>query len=549
MGFLKIKLFERNEVHENTPKEIYNYRIYLAAIVSSFAAVIIGYDAGFIGGTVALTSFMNEFGYSAMTSAEQTLIDANIVSVFQAGAYFGSFFIYPIGQKLGRRVGLIISGFFLVVGAGISLASKSSVGLGPIYAGRVISGLGVGGCSSLAPIYVSEIAPPSIRGQLVGMYEIAWQVGGVVGYWINYGVSTTMATSRSQWLIPFAVQLVPSGVFFIGLFFIPESPRWLYSEHKDAKARSNLAFLRNLPVDHEYIKYEVNNIERSLEEHEAKIGRGFWAPFKYVFTSKQVMYRLLLSTSLFPMQNGSGINAVTYYSPTVFKSLGISGTNTSLLSTGIFGIIKALSSLFWLFFIVDAVGRRASLMYGSIPCCICMWYIGAYIKVSDPAARLAAGDTEMNSAGKGALAMFYIWAFAFGISWNGNVWVYNSEIFDQSIRTLTQAINASSNWFFAFIMGRFTGKMFTAMGYGVYFLFAGMMAVSPIVVFLFYPETKGIPLEGIDYLFEKGVPAWKARDYALGMIRSEDEEIAYAEKADVETVENLAAAETKEQMR
>ena len=135
---------------------------------------------------MSLASFQDEFGFAQMSSSERTLILSNVVSVFQAGAFWGAIFMYPIGELLGRKIGLLISGFLLTFGAAISLVSNHDRGLGAIYAGRVITGLGIGGCSGLAPIYVSEISPVAIRGRLIGCWEVSWQVGGIIGYWINY---------------------------------------------------------------------------------------------------------------------------------------------------------------------------------------------------------------------------------------------------------------------------------------------------------------------------------------------------------------------------
>ena len=126
-----------------------------------------------------------------------------------------------------------------------------------------------------------------------------------------------------------------------------------------------------------------------------------------------------------------------------------------------------------------------------------MWYIGAYDYVAAPAARLATGDTQMDAGGKAAQGLLYIWTFFYGASWNGTPWVINSEIFSQDVRTFTQAINAASNWFWAFIMGRFTGQAFEATSYGLYFVFAACMIVFPLFIFLFE------------------VPAWRAREYAM----------------------------------
>lgn len=497
----------------SVPDEIFNLKIVLVAITAASAAIIIGYDSGFIGGTVSLTSFQLEFKFAQMTSTEQANVEANVVSVFQAGAYFGCLFFYPIGEILGRKIGLVLSGFFLTFGAAISLISNEHRGLGAIYAGRVLTGFGIGGCSGLAPIYVSEISPPSIRGKLIGCWEISWQIGGIVGYWINYGVSQNLPDSRKQWLIPFAIQLIPSAIFWAFCFTVPESPRFLLAKGKIDKARKNLSYLRNLPEDHPYSIHEIELVSRSIEENFAETGKGFLGPLKALFFTKKLAYRLLLSVSLFMMQNGFGINAVTYYSPTIFKSLGVTGSDSTLLSTGIFGVLKAVAAVVWVFLLVDRFGRRVCLCFVCLPCTFCMWYIGAYVKIADPAARIASGNTSSTPGGTAAKAMLYIWTVFYGSTWNGTPWVIGAELFPQSVRAVAQAINASSNWFWAFIIGHFTGKALDNIGYGFYFLFAACSAVFPVVVYCLYPETKNVPLEAMDYLFE--VPAWRAHSYAL----------------------------------
>jgi MFS family permease len=146
---------------------------------------MIGYDSAFIGTTLALDSFKAEFAFDTMSKATQNLISANIVSCYQAGAFFGAFFAYPIGHFWGRRIGLLVAGLVFILGAGLMLGVNADRGLGLLYAGRVLAGLGVGAGSNITPIYISELAPPAIRGRLVGVYELGWQVGGLVGFWIN----------------------------------------------------------------------------------------------------------------------------------------------------------------------------------------------------------------------------------------------------------------------------------------------------------------------------------------------------------------------------
>ncbi|PQE22913.1 quinate permease protein [Rutstroemia sp. NJR-2017a BBW] len=482
---------------------------------------MIGYDSAFIGGTIALTSFKKEFDWASYSTEEANLISENIVSVYQAGAFFGALFAYAAGHYCGRKLGLQIFSAIFLLGAGLMLGANGNRGLGLIYGGRVLAGIGVGGASNLTPIYISELAPPAIRGRLVGLYEMGWQIGGVVGFWINYGVSTTMPADHAQWIIPFAIQLIPAGLMFAGLFLIKESPRWLMSKGKRTEALKNLCWIRKLPSDDIYMLEEVSAIDAALEHQHSTVGLGFWQPFRALGNDKKVMYRFALGCSLFFWQNTSGINAINYYSPTVFKEIGVVGTNASLLTTGIFGVIKAVVTLVWLFFLIDNFGRRNLLIYGAFGGAVCLYYVGAYIAVADPASH---PTTSLTPGGKSAMAFFYLWTACYTPSWNGTPWVINSEMFPQNVRTLGQAFAAASNWFFNFLVARFTAQMFSAMGYGVFLFFASLMMCSIVFVWFLVPETKGIPLESMDRLFSKDLKARHAHKIVMAEL-AEDEEL------------------------
>ena len=335
----------------------------------------IGYDSAFIGTTLALPSFTEEFKFDDLSDTKLALTKANIVSVYQAGAFFGSFFAYTSAYFLGRKKSLWVFASVFVLGAGLMLGANGDRGLGLILGGRVLAGIGVGGASMVVPIYISEIAPPAVRGQLVGIYELGWQIGGLVGFWINFGLNETMAPSHKQWIIPFAVQLIPAGLLLIGAFWIRESPRWLLSNGRREQAISNLCWIRQLAADDLYIVEEVAFLDAALEAQQAVIGSGFWTPFKALASNRKVQWRFFLGGMLFLWQNGSGINAINYYSPTVFASIGITGTNTSFLTTGLFGVVKTTLTLVWLFFLIDRLGRRNLLMIGAAGGSICMWII------------------------------------------------------------------------------------------------------------------------------------------------------------------------------
>jgi len=185
-----------------TPKTVYNWRVYACAAVASFASCMIGCtltffitvchrntnpwplidDSSFIGTTLSLQSFSTEFRFEDLDKDQLALTKANIVSVYQAGAFFGSLFAYAFAYYLGRRKSLWVFTTVFILGAGLMLGANGERGLGLILGGRVLAGIGVGGASMVVPIYISEIAPPAVRGRLVGLYELGWQIGGLVGF-------------------------------------------------------------------------------------------------------------------------------------------------------------------------------------------------------------------------------------------------------------------------------------------------------------------------------------------------------------------------------
>lgn len=501
-----------------TPPSVYNWRVYLLAVIASCGSNMIGYTSAFIGTTVTLSSFKAEFGLDAMSASERSLISEDIVSLFIAGAFFGALLTYVLSHWIGRKYCLAIASAMFALGSGLQCGANSSRGLGILYAGRVLSGLGTGVASNIIPIYLSELAPPAIRGRLVGLYELGWQIGGLLGFWINYGVEAHMKPSRSQWIIPFAIQLIPSGLLFVGSLWIRESPRWLFFHNRPKQAMENLCWIRQLDAGEMYIIEEVAGIDNAVESQKMVVGTGLFQPFKAISKDRSMQWRLFLGCMLFFWQNGSGINAINYYSPTIFLSLGIE-SNTVNLMTGIFGVIKAIMTFVWLLFLVDQLGRRKLLLIGAITGSICMWVIGSYICVAKPTEN---PSDHLTGGGIAAVVFFYLWTAVYTPTWNGTPWVINSEFFDPNFRSIAQACTTASNWLFNFLVSRFTEQMFAAMGYGVYFFFATLSFFAFFYAFFLIPETSGIPLEKMERLFEIK-PIWKANETLKEELAREEE--------------------------
>jgi sugar porter (SP) family MFS transporter len=385
------------------PKQVYNYTIVFLACCASFASLLIGYDSAFLGGTIALPAFKHAFGNLDPNTS------GNLVITYQAGAVVGAMLAYPMGFYWGRRWALISCAMTFLIAAIVMVIASPSTGLAPIYAGRTVAGLAIGAASNLTPLYIGEIAPTSIRGMLVGIFELGWQVGAIIGFFINYAVSIHYSnTSKEQWLIPFAVQLIPGGLFALTAPFLIESPRWLLSKDRNDEAIARLTRIRKLPADHEYIVDEVAMMTTALEAERADIGTSFWAPWRRIF-SRQMIFRPFLSFMCFFFQNASSINAINYYSPTILKSFGIDSLKIGLLGTGVFGILKGVAAVVWLLFLVDQWGRRKIFIAGCAGCSVFLWWIALYLNIAPAASYTRKSGDSVSPGSMATLVAFYLW--------------------------------------------------------------------------------------------------------------------------------------------
>ncbi|ELU42358.1 quinate permease [Rhizoctonia solani AG-1 IA] len=325
------------------PPQVRNWRVHLLSISVSMGAAAMGYDTGVIGGTLALPSFRRDFGLDRTSQHERDTLSGNIVSTFQVGTFFGSLLTFPLVEKYGRVKGMLAAGAVFMVGAVLMTAANGHLGM--IYAGRGIAGLG--SASLIIPVYIAEVSPPSIRGRLVGIFEILSQGGSMVGFWINYIMDRTVSSdTKTQWVIPLAIQMLPGLFLLLGAALAPESPRWLAKKDNWDKARKNLQYLRQLPLDSNYVEEELQGIREQIENERLLVGEAgssWWSSFKELF-HKGTRNRVAIGLTLMMCQNMTGVN---------------------------FGGL-----------------------IGSLP----MWYIGGYVFVVDPATKAAAGQFTRNGS-------------------------------------------------------------------------------------------------------------------------------------------------------
>ncbi|CAE6435927.1 unnamed protein product [Rhizoctonia solani] len=484
------------------PPEVRNWRVHLLSISVSMGAAAMGYDTGVIGGTLALPSFRRDFGLDRASQHERDTLSGNIVSTFQAGTFFGSLLTFPLVEKYGRVRGMLAAGAVFMVGAVLMTAANGHLGM--VYAGRGIAGLGIGSASLIIPVYIAEVSPPSIRGRLVGIFEILSQAGSMLGFWINYIVDRTVSSdTKTQWIIPLALQMLPGVFLLLGAALAPESPRWLAKKDNWDKARKNLQYLRQLPLDSNYVEEELKgkffeSVIFPLSNHGP--GRSRWSSFKELF-HKGTRNRVAIGLMLMMCQNMTGVNIITYYSPRIFETLGLTGTSTKLFATGFYGVAKTLGMIIFSVWLVERIGRRKGLIFGGFIGSLPMWYIGGYVFVADPATKAAAGQYTRNGWGYLAMVCVYLYGLIYCMTWQGITWVYCSEIFPIRIRMLCVALTTADQWLWSFIVSRTTPYMITSLGYGTYFFFASLMIVFGVWAYFFIPETKGKTLEEMDRIF------------------------------------------------
>jgi MFS family permease len=215
-----------------------------------------------------------------------------------------------------------------------------------------------------------------------------------------------------------------------------------------------------------------------------------------------VRNRVITAVLLMLLQNLSGVNGINYYSPTILKSIGFSGTSAGLLATGVYGLVKCGSAVIFIIFFVDRFGRRPALLIGAVGAMIPMFYLAGYTKLSGSFKGAVKADAGSNAA----LAMIYIYAIFFGFSWNNIPWIFASEVLPNRVRTLGMMCAVCMQWLSQFLVVYSLPYMIVNITYGTFIFFGACIVASFIFAYLFVPETKGVALEDMDLMFGRDAP-------------------------------------------
>lgn len=405
-------------------------------------------------------------------------------------------------EILGRKRPLQICSVIFNVGAAIMTAATN---LGMIYAGRAITGFAVGIITAVIPTFISEIAPPPIRGQLTGFFEILYQSGTLIGFWINYGISQHMnVDANSSWRLAMGAQIIFGGLLAVGTLVLKESPSWLLRKGRQADALKILSYIRKLPEDHHYLAEEVALAQGIIDEERRLAGdqtglmpylKGFIRQMKL----RSIRNRFIILICIFMLQNLSGAVVINYYSPTLFGGIGVSKADI-FLYTGYYGLLKAFGAITFCFFIVDRAGRRVPWMLSAGACSALLLYIAIFVKIGEPSKGLT--SASQIAGGKAAVAciMLYSWFW----SWGGCslAWIVGAEMFPISVRSLTGAVGAATQWLSSFMATMSANHMFDAIGWATFLFYSVFCFITMVFTFFWIPDTKGVPLECMGPLFD-----------------------------------------------
>ena len=444
---------------------------FFVCFLAALAGLLFGLDIGVIAGALPFISETFQ-----ITSSQQEWV----VSSMMFGAAVGAVGSGWLNFRIGRKYSLMIGAILFVVG---SLFSAFAPDVEILILSRVLLGLAVGIASYTAPIYLSEIAPEKIRGSMISMYQLMITIGILAAY-----LSDTAFSYTGAWRWMLGVITIPAILLLIGVFFLPDSPRWLAARGSDEKARRVLEKLRDTS---EQAKSELDEIRESL-----KVKQSGWALF---INNKNFRRAVYLGVLLQVMQQFTGMNVIMYYAPKIFDLAGFASTSQQMWGTVIVGLVTVLAT-FIAIGLVDRWGRKPTLILGFIVMALGMGTLGTMMNI---------GISSV-FAQYFAVIMLLIFIVGFAMSAGPLIWVLCSEIQPLKGRDFGITCSTATNWIANMIVGATFLTMLNSLGSAhTFWVYAGLNVIFIFITLALIPETKNISLEHIERNLMQGKPLRK----------------------------------------
>lgn len=478
--------------------------IYLTAAIVCSTACMFGYGTGYIGGILVLPSFNRHFGLDHLSQHDRASAQSLIVSIWLLGAFIGVLCALPVCSRLGRRRCLLFCALTNVTGAAIQLVpSGRTVALFDF--GRLLSGIGVGAGTLVAPIYISEISLPTNRGMLLASWQVSMQISALVGFWGAYISHRILPdTTDWQWAVPVILQLFPGAILlFGGVILLPESPAWLAERHDiDALLKAH-AWLHQEDPSSPEVKSEVEEYHQAVTERKRMASLRAQKSFFKEISSQPIRKRLICGVGLMSLMTLSGTNALNFFAPVIFMSAGFTSTSASLFLTGLFGVVKLAAALGFMFYFVRVKGHRFWIIVATAVCSVSLFILAFCVRTFEAGqTRPLESPDNLNVFGVVACLMVFTFAFFFGIGHGPIAWNFCAEVFPAHLSTKCCTITTCAQWLFQVVNAVATPLLLASAGWYTWIIFGCINAITLVWCVLYIPETRGVPLgEAMDAAF------------------------------------------------
>ncbi|KKY20137.1 putative mfs monosaccharide [Diplodia seriata] len=486
----------------------------LCAAFSAMGGLLFGYDQGVVSVILVMPQFLEQFPRVSDTASGAGFWKGLLTAMIELGALLGAFNQGWIADKISRKYSIVLAVFIFTIGSALQ---TGAVDYTMLVVARLIGGIGIGMLSMVAPLYISEISPPEIRGTLLVLEEFSIVAGIVIAYWITYG--TQYIPTEWSWRLPFLLQIIPGLVLGVGIVFLPFSPRWLASKGRDQEALESLAKLRQLPKSDTRVVQEWYDIrtevafqkEIAQERHpklfgsrkaidRAKLELVSWTDcFK-----KGCWRRTHVGVGLMFFQQFVGINALIYYAPTLFETMG-QDYDMQLVLAGVLNVAQlvGVSSSLWS---MDRFGRRPLLLTGAAVMGVAHIIIAVLVGKFDkdwpahkPQGWTSVAFLFVYMLGKASMKTVLSFMLTFC-----SLWCFlGPRTLEYAKRDISfVATGQRCCWLNNFIIGLITPPLVQNTGFGAYTFFAVFCILAFVWTFFFVPETNGRSLEQMDHVFK-----------------------------------------------